>query len=53
MNGSFLFLADLNGHHQEWLGSTATNRHGIRDCVWLPSRGGTLDHLIITHVPDL
>ena len=25
---SFLFAGDLNGHHQEWLGSTTTNRHG-------------------------
>ena len=24
---SFLFVGDLNGHHQEWLGSTTTNRH--------------------------
>ena len=26
---SFVFVVDLNGHHQEWLGSTTTNRHGI------------------------
>ena len=26
---SFLFLFDLNGHHQELLGSATTNRHGI------------------------
>ena len=25
----FLFVGDLNGHHQEWLGSTITNRHGV------------------------
>ena len=25
---SFLFVGDLNGQHQEWLGSTTTNRHG-------------------------
>ena len=25
---SFLFAGDLNGHHQVWLGSTTTNRHG-------------------------
>ena len=25
----FLFVCDLNGHHQEWLGSTTTNRHGV------------------------
>ena len=28
---SFLFVGDLNGHHQEWLGSTTTNRHGVPD----------------------
>ena len=26
---SFLFVGDLNGHHQEWLGSATTNRHGV------------------------
>ena len=26
---SFLFVSDLNGHHQEWLSSTTTNRHGV------------------------
>ena len=26
---SFLFEGDLNGHHQEWLGSTTTNPHGV------------------------
>ena len=26
---SFLFASDLNGHRQEWLGSTTTNCHGI------------------------
>ena len=26
---SFLFVGDLNGHHQEWLGSTSTNSHGV------------------------
>ena len=26
---SFLFVGDLNGHHQEWLGSTTTNSHGV------------------------
>ena len=25
----FLFVGDLNGHHQEWLGSSTTNRHGV------------------------
>ena len=26
---NFLFVGDLNGHHQEWLCSTTTNRHGV------------------------
>ena len=26
---SFLFVGDLNGHHQEWLCSTTTNLHGV------------------------
>ena len=25
----FLFVGDLNGHHQEWLGSMTTNHHGV------------------------
>ena len=25
----FLFVDDLNGHHQEWLGSTMTNSNGV------------------------
>ena len=29
VHASFLFVGDLNGHHQEWLGSTTTNRHGV------------------------
>ena len=29
MRASFLFVGDLNGHHQEWLGSATTNRHGV------------------------
>ena len=24
-----MFAGDLNGHHQEWLGSTTMNRHGV------------------------
>ena len=26
---SFLFVSDLNGNHQDWLGSTTTNLHGV------------------------
>ena len=29
VRASFLFVGDLNGHNQEWLGSTTTNRHGV------------------------
>ena len=29
VRASFLFVGDVNGHHQEWLGSTTTNHHGI------------------------
>ena len=62
---SFLFVSDLHGHHQEWLGSTNTNRHGVaaNDFTTVPgcdqffvsqthARGGTLD-LLMTDVPDL
>ena len=59
IRASFLFVGDLNGHHQEWLGSTTTNRHGIAafdfatvsSCDQLVvgpthARGGTLDLLM-------
>ena len=62
---SLLFVSDLNGHHQEWFGSTTTNRHGVAafdfatvsGCDQLvvgptQARGGTLD-LLMTDVPDL
>ena len=62
---SFLFAADLNGHHHEWLGSTTTHRHGVAaldfatvsGCDQLvigPTRArrGTLD-LMMTDVPDI
>ena len=65
VRASFLFVGDLNGHHQEWLGSTTTNRHGVAafDFATLSScdqlvvgpthaRGGTLD-LLMTDVSDL
>ena len=61
----FLFVGDLNGHHQEWLGSTTANRHGVAafdfatvycwdQLVVGPThaRGGTLD-LMMTDVPDV
>ena len=32
VRASFLFAGDLNGHHQEWLGSATTNCHGVAGC---------------------
>ena len=65
VRASFLFVGDFNGHHQEWLGSTTTNSHGVAafdfatvsGCDQLVvgpthARGGTLD-LLMTYVPDL
>ena len=63
VRASFLVVGDLNGHHQEWLGSTTTDRHGVAafdfTAVWLRSVGcrpthtcgGTHD-LLMTDVPD-
>ena len=65
VHASLLFAGDLNGHHQEWLGSTTTNHYGVAafdfatvsGCDQLVvgpthARGGTLD-LLMTDVPDL
>ena len=65
VRASFRFVGDLNGHHQEWLGSTTTNRHGVAafdfatvsGCYQLVvylthAHGGTLD-LLMTDVPNL
>ena len=65
VRASFLFVGDLNDHHQKWLGSTTTNRHGVAAfdfatvscCDQLvvdptQARGGTLD-LPMTDVPEL
>ena len=62
---SFLFVGDFNGYHQEWLGFTITNRHGVAafdfatvsGCDQLVvgpihARDGTL-YLLMTDVPDL
>ena len=62
---SYVFVGDLNDHHQEWLGSSTTNRHGVAaldfatvsGCDQLVigtthARGGTL-YLLMTDVPDL
>ena len=58
-------MSDLNGQHQEWLGSTTTNRHGVEAFDFATvsgcdqfvvgpthARGGTLD-LLMTDVPDI
>ena len=29
VRASFLFVVELNGHHQGWLDSTTTNCHGV------------------------
>ena len=65
VRASFLFVGDLNGHNQEWLGSTTKNRHGVvsfyfatvSGCDQLVvgpthARDGTFD-LLMTDVPDL
>ena len=65
VRASILFVGDMNGHHQEWLGSATTNSHGVAafdfatvsGCDQLVvgpthARGGKLD-LRMTDVPDL
>ena len=67
VHASFLFVGDLNGHHQEWVGSTTMNSycHGVvafdfatvSGCDQLVvgpthARDGTLD-LLMSDVPDL
>ena len=62
---SFLFVGDLYGHHQKWLGSTTTNRHdvaafdfatvsGCDQLVIGPTHARFETHdLLKTDVPDL
>ena len=58
VRASLMFVGDLNGHHQEWLGSATENCHGVAafdfetvsGCDQLVvgpihARGGTLDLL--------
>ena len=65
VRASYLFVGDLNCHHQEWLGSTKSNLHeaaaydfatvsGCDQLVVGPTHahGVTLD-LLMTDVPDL
>ena len=65
VRASFQFVGNLNGHHQECLGSMATNRHGVAAIDFAAvfgfdqlvvgpthARSITLD-LLMTDVPDL
>ena len=45
VRASLLFVGDLNGHHQEWLGSTTTNRHGVVAFDFAPVSG--CDQLVV------
>ena len=62
IRASFLFVCDLNGHHQEWFGSTTTNRHGVAafdfatgELVVGPThaRGGKKLDFLMTDVRDV
>ena len=65
VRASLMFVDDMNGHLQEWLESTTTNRHAVAaldfaivsGCDQLVvgpthAHGGTLD-LLMADVPDL
>ena len=41
----FLFVSDLNGHHQEWLRSKTTNRHSVAAFDFATVSGG--DQLVV------
>ena len=45
VRASFLFVGDLNDHHQEWLGSATTNRHGVAAFDFANISGG--DQLVV------
>ena len=61
---SFLFVGDVNAHHEEWLGSSMTNGHG-RVAHYFTSSGceqmvtepthidGEVLELVLTDVPDI
>ena len=55
VRASFLFVGNLNAHHQEWLSSTATNRHGVAAFDFATVSG--CDQLVVgvppTSVPPL
>ena len=45
IRASFLFVGYLNGYHQEWLGSTTTNRHGVAAFDFVTASG--CDQLVV------
>ena len=65
IRASFRFVGDLNGHHQEWLCYTTTNRHGVAAFHFVTVSGfdqlvvgptnarGRILALLMTAVPDL
>ena len=65
MRASFMFVGDLNDNHQEWLGSTTTNRYGVatfdfatvsgcNQLVVCPIHGRReTPDLLMTDLPDL
>ena len=42
---NFLFVGDLNGHHQEWVGTMTTNRHLVAAFVFATVSG--CDQLVV------
>ena len=65
VRASFRFVGDLNDHHQEWMGTTTTNRHGVTALDYATVSGfdqlvvgpthacGITVDLLMTDVPDL
>ena len=51
MRASFLFVGDLNGHHQEWLGYTTTNSHGVAALDFAAVSGCNQLVVAPTHAP--
>ena len=64
-NASFLFVGDVNAHHEEWLGSSTTNLHGRAARDFVSSSGyeqmvtepthidGRVLDLVLTDIPDV
>ena len=45
IRASFMFVGDLNGHLQDWLSSTTTDRHGVAAYDFATVSG--CDHLVV------